>query len=109
MIYVGATGLPPAVRAWLHLHDPDPGVGRVRAALTRLGSQLPASVEVIAFAVPTGVERSQVRDALASAVCTLGYRSEHYIGDEPKAVPAVTKVDTLVETIMRNVKERAAP
>src|SRR4051812_44484179 len=31
VVYVGATGLHPAARAWLHLHDPDPEVGRAAA------------------------------------------------------------------------------
>ena len=32
VVYVGATGLHPATRAWLHLHHEDPDVGRVAAA-----------------------------------------------------------------------------
>ena len=31
VVYVGGTGLPPAVRTWLHLHDSDPDVGRLAA------------------------------------------------------------------------------
>ena len=31
VVYVGATALHPATRTWLHLHDEDPDVGRMRA------------------------------------------------------------------------------
>jgi hypothetical protein len=33
VVYVGATQLPPQVRTWLHLHDPDPDIGRLAARL----------------------------------------------------------------------------
>lgn len=37
VVYVGATGQPPALRTWLHLHDPDPNIGRVGASCQRRG------------------------------------------------------------------------
>ena len=52
VIYVGATGLQPGTRAWLHLHVPDPDIGRVAA---RYPSALDEPLEVVAVQVPEGV------------------------------------------------------
>ena len=59
--HVGATGMPPKMRAWLHVNHDDPDIGRVRAQHPEL---LGARVEVLAFEIAAGIERQQVRDAL---------------------------------------------
>jgi hypothetical protein len=67
--YVGATGLHPAIRTWLHLHDPDPRVGRVGAGLPRAGS---VDLDVLAMRVPEPVSRADVRDAVAELLAAKG-------------------------------------
>lgn len=63
--YVGATWMPPKVRAWLHVHHDDPDLGRIRAQHPELVDQ---RVEVVAFEVAGGIDRQQVRQALTSIV-----------------------------------------
>lgn len=59
VLHVGATGLPPMVRLWLHLNDPDPAVGRLRVEVD--ADDLLDAV-VVAVEVPAGVDRRAVRD-----------------------------------------------
>jgi hypothetical protein len=63
VVYVGATGLAPATRTWLHLHDPDPEVGRMAARFDRLAE---AELDVLAMRVPAEVSRADVRDAVGA-------------------------------------------
>ena len=63
VVYVGATGLDPRTRVWLHLNDPDPDVGRIHAHFPRVAQ---AALDVIAMRMPDGVVRADVRDALAA-------------------------------------------
>jgi hypothetical protein len=61
VVYVGATGLDPRTRVWLHLHDPDPDVGRMSARFERLAD---TQLEVLAMRVPGELSRAEVRDVL---------------------------------------------
>jgi hypothetical protein len=61
VVYVGATGLDPRTRVWLHLHDADPEVGRMSARFERLAN---AQLEVLAMRVPGELSRAEVRDVL---------------------------------------------
>ena len=63
VVYVGATGLDPRTRVWLHLNDPDPEIGRLRARLERL---VTTELDVLAMRVPDEVHRADVRDALGA-------------------------------------------
>src|SRR5690349_16170793 len=86
VVYVGATGLPPAVRTWLHLHDSDPDVGRVAARYRDLARE---DLDVLAFAVPDGLSRQLVKAALVREVEREGLMAEDYVGDasDPHALP----------------------
>ena len=61
VVYVGATGLAPATRTWLHLHDADPDVGRMAARFERLAD---AELDVLAMRVPDEISRADVRDVV---------------------------------------------
>ena len=63
VVYVGATGLAPATRTWLHVHDPDPEVGRMAARFERLAE---AELDVLAMRVPDEVSRADIRDAVGA-------------------------------------------
>jgi hypothetical protein len=63
VVYVGATGLGPETRVWLHLHDSDPEVGRMAARFERIAS---AELDVLAMRVPDEVSRADVRDAVGA-------------------------------------------
>jgi hypothetical protein len=78
VVYVGATGLDPRTRAWLHLHETDPDIGRMAARFERLSvSQL----DVLAMSVPEGVSRADVRDALGARLAEEGLLAEDAITD----------------------------
>ena len=82
VIYVGATGLQPGIRAWLHLHDPDPDIGRVAA---RYPAALNEPLEVVAVQVPDGVSRSDTKTVAIARLAEAGLLCEHYVGDTPVA------------------------
>jgi hypothetical protein len=74
VVYVGATGLDPRMRVWLHLHDPDPDVGRMSARFERLAD---TQLEVLAMHVPGELSRAEVRDVLGERL-----REEGLLGDD---------------------------
>jgi hypothetical protein len=78
VVYVGATGLDPRTRVWLHLHDEDPDVGRMAARFDRLSE---SELDVLAMEVPDGVSRADVRDALGSRLAEEGLLAEDAITD----------------------------
>ncbi len=61
IVYVGTTGLPPVVRAWLHINDNDPSIGRIRAVQP---DALSGDIVVHAFRVRPDLDRRDVKRAL---------------------------------------------
>jgi RimJ/RimL family protein N-acetyltransferase len=80
VVYVGATGLHPATRTWLHLHDPDPNVGRV---LARYPGATSDDLEVVALRVPDGADRQEVRRSATAVLAERGLLAVGYVGDAP--------------------------
>jgi hypothetical protein len=78
VVYVGATGLDPQTRVWLHLHDPDPEVGRIAAHFDRLSA---SKLEVLAMSVPDEISRADVRDALGARLADEGMLADDAITD----------------------------
>ena len=102
VLYVGATGLPPAVRTWLHLHDDDPNVGRLRA---RYPSSMHEELDVIALRLPDGVDRREVKHAVVTRLGERGLLSDRHVCDPPAAVAsAAAAVDLLVEAVAEHVR-----
>jgi hypothetical protein len=104
VVYVGATGLPPAVRTWLHLHDSDPKVGRVAGRYRDLARE---DLDVLAFAVPDGLSRQLVKAALVRELEREGLVAEDYVGDasDPHALPdeVVGQARQFVVAVLRAV------
>jgi hypothetical protein len=94
VIYVGGTGLAPAVRTWLHLHDPDPDVGRIAARDAELARQ---PLDVLAFRVPEPLRRGPVKAEVTRRLHGAGMLSERYVGDPPGLPPAASQVDEPAE------------
>lgn len=107
VLYVGGTGLPPAVRTWLHLNDPDPDVGRLAARYPDLATQ---PLDVLAFELPEPLPRPLVKAALIERLHRADLLSEQYIGDPPAAGTSIvdSSVTTTVERIVANLV-RARP
>jgi hypothetical protein len=83
VLYVGATGLDPTVRCWLHLHDEDPQVGRVRS---HRPEALTGAVTVRAFRLDPTVDRRAVKAAVRRLLETPRKRSG--IDDDATAAAA---------------------
>ena len=87
VVYVGATGLDPRTRVWLHLHDPDPEVGRMSARFEGLGG---AQLEVLSMRVPDELSRAEVRDVLGERLREEGLLGEDAITDHLQLVLEAT-------------------
>jgi hypothetical protein len=87
VVYVGATGLDPRTRVWLHLHDPDPELGRMSARFERLGD---VPLEVLAMRVPDELSRAEVRDVLGERLRDEGLLGEDAITDHLQLVLEAT-------------------
>lgn len=87
VVYVGATGLDPRTRVWLHLHDPDPDVGRMSASFERLAD---TQLEVLAMRVPGELSRAEVRDVLGERLREEGLLGEDAITDHLQLVLQAT-------------------
>jgi len=59
VVHVGATGLPPVVRSWLHVHDDNPDIGRIRAQHPEL---LCGDVTIRAFQIRSDLDRRAVKN-----------------------------------------------
>ena len=107
VVYVGATGLDPRTRAWLHLHHPDPEIGRLRARFGRLGT---TELEVIAMRVPDGLARSDVRDALGVRLADEGLLTEDAITDHLQLpLTASEETEALVERLVARARSHVEP
>ena len=107
VVYVGATGLDPRTRTWLHLHHPDPEVGRLRARFDRLGT---AELEVLAMRVPDGVTRADVRDALGVRLADEGLLTEDAITDHLQLpLTASEESQALAERLVARVRSHVEP
>jgi len=107
VVYVGATALPPGARAWLHLHDPNPDIGRIAARYPAAGDE---PLDVVAVQMPEGVSRQEAKRALTAHLAEEGLLSEHYVGDPPEDVAAAIASSGAhqVERILGHVREHVA-
>jgi hypothetical protein len=107
VVYVGATGLDPHTRVWLHLHDPDPEVGRMAARFGRLAE---SELDVLAMSVPGGVSRADVRDALGVLLADEGLLAEDAITDHLQ-LPLASSAETveLVERFVARLRSYVEP
>jgi hypothetical protein len=78
VVYVGATGLDPRTRIWLHLHDSDPEIGRMRSRFEHLAT---TPLDVLAMRVPDAVSRADVRDVLGTRLADEGLLAAEAITD----------------------------
>lgn len=91
VVYVGATWLPPAVRTFLHLHDPDPNVGRIRAQHPELTR---GSVSVRAFRLDAALDRPTVRSMVVGLLDGDEVESSSAAGRAAHAVVSVLHTST---------------
>lgn len=104
VLYVGATGLHPELRAWLHLHDPEPGVGRIAARYPAWREQ---DLEVVAFPVPQPVPRRVVKHVLIQRLQSLELLDDDYVGEPADGRAAPRDVGELVEVMVTQLRRRS--
>ena len=80
IVHLGATALHPATRTWLHLNDPNPDVGRIAARLPDLRD---AAFEIVAYQLPSDVQRPEARQAAIAEAVARGLLSDRYVGFDP--------------------------
>jgi hypothetical protein len=100
VVYVGATGLHPATRTWLHLHDEDPNVGRMRARYPELASE---ELDVLAHELPADADRQQVRHGAVTALGERGLLSARHVCDPPLAAEPHPETDTFVAAVAEHL------
>ena len=107
VVYIGATDLPPDTRTWLHLHDPDPAVGRVAARYPRAATE---PLDVIAVPVPADVPRREVKEVLIADLAARGLLSDRYVGDPPgtERPPAASAVAETAQRLLEAIAAWAA-
>ena len=97
IVYVGATGLPPAVRSWLHLHHEDPSVARVGH---RHPGALTEPLEVLEFRLPDALDRSAAKAELVRRLAARGDLGESYVGDAPEPGGPADDVRRAVDEVL---------
>ena len=83
VVYVGATGLDPRTRVWLHLHHHDPEIGRIAARFSRLPT---SELDVLAMSIPEEVSRADVRDVLGARLAEEGLLADDAMTDHLQLV-----------------------
>jgi hypothetical protein len=105
VVCVGATGLPPVLRAWLHLHDDDPEVARMA---DRYPEALTEPLEVIAFRLPDELARPAAKAELIRRLDRNRLLGRGYVGDKPGQTEATDHLGTIVNEMVEYVVDRLA-
>lgn len=77
ILYIGTTGMPPALRMWLHLHSKDRETGRVAKRYPKIATE---AADIRAFPVPRDLSRPEVKHALVHALSDAGLLAPEYVG-----------------------------
>jgi hypothetical protein len=101
VVYVGATTLHPATRTWLHLHDDDPNVGRMRARFAELARE---ELDVLAMELSDEIDRQQVRHGAVSELAQRGLLSARHVCDPPATAAAAPETVRFVDSIAAQLR-----
>lgn len=88
VLYVGTTGMPPALRTWLHVHAKDKELGRVAKRFPKIKTT--EAADIYAFPVPAGLSRPEVKHALVHALGDAGLLAPEYVGPPLEGVARVS-------------------
>lgn len=97
VVYVGSTGMPPALRTWLHLNHEDPDVGRVGHGYAGAAED---ALTVQAFRLEDDVDRQVVKQALIDALDRAGRLGSAYIGPQAGGATPPEREAAVVEQIL---------
>ena len=100
VVYVGATALHPATRTWLHLHDDDPDVGRMRARYPALADE---ELDVLALRLPDDVDRQRVRHGAVALLAARGLLAQRHVCDPPLPAEPHTTTNEFVDALAEHL------
>jgi hypothetical protein len=100
VVYVGGTGLHPATRTWLHLHDEDPEIGRMRARYASLADE---ELDVLFMELPEDADRQRVRHGAVRQLDERGLLSERNVCDPPPDLGPSDEADRFVELVVERL------
>jgi hypothetical protein len=98
---VGATALHPATRTWLHLHDEDPNVGRMRARFPQLADE---ELQVVAVPLPADVDRQRVRHGAVALLGERGLLSDRHVCDPPLEAKPTAEAEELAAAVAERLR-----
>ena len=101
VVYVGATALHPETRTWLHLHQDDPEIGRMRARFDELASE---ELDVVAVERAGDVDRQQVRHGAVALLEARGLLSARQVCDPPLPAEPTPQAEELVAAVQERVR-----
>jgi hypothetical protein len=101
VVYVGATALHPATRTWLHLHDEDPNIGRMRERYLELARE---ELDVLALRLPADVDRQHVRHGAVALLADRGLLSERHVCDPPLPAEPTPQAEELVTAVEERLR-----
>jgi hypothetical protein len=101
VVYVGATALHPATRTWLHLHDEDPDVGRMRERYSELADE---ELDVLALPLPPEIDRQQVRHGAVTLFAERGLLSDRHVCDPALPAEPTAQADELVAGVEERLR-----
>ena len=96
VVYVGATALHPETRTWLHLHDDDPEIGRMRARFPELAEE---ELDVLAVDLPEGLDRQRIRHGAVVLLGKRGLLSPRHVCDAPLETEPAAETESFVNAI----------
>ena len=96
VVYVGATALHPETRTWLHLHDADPEVGRMRARFSELAAE---ELDVFAVELSEDVDRQRIRHGAVALLRERELLSPRQVCDPPLEAEPATETNSFVDAI----------
>ncbi len=100
VVYVGATALHPATRTWLHLHDEDPDVGRMRARFRGLAQE---DLDVLAVPLDAATDRQAARHGAVRLLAGRGLLSERHVCDPPSEAGPTAESELLVDAVAQRL------
>jgi hypothetical protein len=101
VVYVGATTLHPETRTWLHLHDDNPEVGRMKARFADLATD---ELDVLAVELPEGIDRQRIRHGAVTLLAERGLLSPRQVCDPPLEQAPQPETDAFVAAIEARLK-----
>ena len=100
VVYVGATTLHPATRTWLHLHDENPEIGRMRARYPELASE---ELDVVAVRLAEDVDRQQVRHSAVRLLGERGLLAPNHVCDPPLEAAQTGETERFADTVAEHL------